>query len=182
MNIPFLLFEMDFDAELFRKYYGSIDNPGVYAIPEDEVEPGQPEEENQDQQVQQQPQEQDQSQQQNPEQQPFNLQFNQDELAIADREIEPIKKIFLLNKLSELNKLLAKQNTTCNELETIIKFGSSLSYKTLQVLSTTVIQQIEAYFAERKQQEEQPVSSEDNQEQPIDDTQNDNSNEETIQN
>lgn len=154
MNIPFLLFEMDFDAELFKKYYGSIDNPGVYAIPEDESEPSSPEE-----QQQENPEVQPQINQEQPEQQqvqnePLKLQFNQDELAAADKEIEPIKKIFLLNKLSELQTLLKNQMMTCNELNVVLKFGGNLSYKTLQVLAMTIINQVQQMPQIIKKQQE----------------------------
>lgn len=169
MNIPFLFFEMDFDAENFKKHYGSIKKPGIYAIPDVENETDKLNDIDK-QEINKTQKEIDDEQNKDSKNNTPSLnnnlqiqqdlqrdlqQFDQDTLAIADKEIEPIKKIFLLSKLTELNTLLKKQNTQSSELETIIKFGSSLSYNTLKILAISTIQQIYELFRQQQEKEQQ---------------------------
>lgn len=155
---PFVLYELDFDSEMFRKYYGSIENPGIYAIPEDEVEPPSPEEnddvqdfgassdnphpEEDDHQTdtsQTMDNKQQIEQKINQINQIPNLQLSPDETNAVNKEVEPIKKFFLINKLYQLSYLLKSNLMANEELDTILKFSAFLSYRTLQVLAINIV-------------------------------------------
>ena len=116
MSTPFLFFE--FDASLFQKYYGSgINTPGIYAIPEDETEPSAPSPEEMEQMYNEMPNsaaggeenDEDSALVQRKENQE-NIsnaitsqpdiplpQMSADEQQAYEQEIQPIKKVFILN-------------------------------------------------------------------------------------
>ena len=152
MSTPFLFFE--FDSSLFQKYYGSgINTPGIYAIPEDETEPASP------------PEEQNYYDAPNPaaddgentvlsqresikddivdtmsSQQDIPLpQMSADEQQAYEQEIQPIKKVFLLNKLKKLQKILQDSSLSDDNLNIVLKYGPYLTYPTLLRLAITAI-------------------------------------------
>lgn len=175
MANPFILYEFDFDAELFKKYYGSIENPGVYAIPEDDVDPSASEEApstndssaaaptdgdgstNPDDDISQSDQAlKNKMAIQNQLAHTAGLepiQMSPEEQAAYDKEVEPIKKIFLLNKLSQLANILRTNFSADSNLEIILKFGINLSYKTLQILAVNTINHLRDLAQERERQE-----------------------------
>lgn len=168
-NNPFIFFEMNFDADLFKKYYGTIDSPGIYAIPEDAVgltnNDTNPELDSNkliDQDYEKNvndsspsgnilkgtdDQQQNLSGQQNVllkqnEQALIQQTFSPDELADYEKEIEPMKKIFLINRLTELSNLIKDKFTNSGDLDLVLKYASYFSYKTLQILAMHVVDQI----------------------------------------
>ena len=169
---PFVLYEFDFDGEMFRKHYGSISNPGVYAIPEDELEPPSPEEELPQQnptypvpqtydqnELEQRLDNQDRIENRLSQIQGVDQpQLNQDEQAAYDKEVEPLKKIFLLNKLSQLADTLKKNFSSDPNLEVILRFGVNLSYKTLQILAANAINHLRD-IAKAQEQQEAPTTN-----------------------
>lgn len=170
-NNPFIFFEMNFDAEMFKKYYGIIDSPGIYAIPEDTVGVSnndtttpdldsnklidQDFEKNAnnndsssgnilnraDNQQQDLPPQQNILPKQN-EQALIQQTFSPDELADYEKEIEPMKKMFLINRLTELSNLIKDKFTNSGDLDLVLKYASYFSYKTLQILAMNVVDQI----------------------------------------
>lgn len=56
------------------------------------------------------------------------------------QEVEPLKKLFLINKLTRLNYLLADRNIVDSSIKTILKYGPYLSYQTLLRLSSKIIE------------------------------------------
>ena len=167
---PFILYELDFDSELFRKHYGVIENPGIYAIPEDEVNPGTSFEDNPQNNTSSEVDQGDIAQSEKDKEvlvQTLShqedlpqLQLSQDELNAIDREVTPVKKMFLLNKLYQLSYLLKSKLMANEELETILKFGSLLSYKTLQFLTINILNALKAQAQQEGQQGNQYVQQE----------------------
>lgn len=156
---------MDFDAETFRKHYGSVENPGIYAIPEEEVEPT-PEE----QQQYADPNDQSDLEKGAEDQQkiddallnsqtPPMPQLSQEQQVTYDAEVTPIKKLYLLNKLYQLSHLLKNKFSSNEELDLILKFGSNLSYNTLQVLAINVINNLKELAQQQEGISAQPQQS-----------------------
>ncbi len=154
MSNPFLFFE--FDSSLFQKYYGSgINTPGIYAIPEDEAEPSVPPEEEQyyndipnsaaDEdgeynELTQRESNKDDIVNALSTQQDIPLpQMSADEQQAYEQEIQPIKKVFLLNKLKKLQKILRDNSLSDDNLNLVLKYGPYLTYQTLLRLAITAI-------------------------------------------
>ena len=154
MSTPFLFFE--FDSSLFQKYYGSgINTPGIYAIPEDEAEPSVPPEEEQyyndepnsaaDEdgeynELTQRESNKDDIVNALSTQQDIPLpQMSADEQQAYEQEIQPIKKVFLLNKLKKLQKILRDNSLSDDNLNLVLKYGPYLTYQTLLRLAITAI-------------------------------------------
>lgn len=153
-STPFLFFE--FDSSLFQKYYGSgINTPGIYAIPEDESEPSVPPEEEQyyndepnsaaDEdgeynELTQRESNKDDIVNALSTQQDIPLpQMSADEQQAYEQEIQPIKKVFLLNKLKKLQKILRDNSLSDDNLNLVLKYGPYLTYQTLLRLAITAI-------------------------------------------
>ena len=112
-NNPFIFFEMNFDAESFKNYFGvDIDSPGIYAIPEDDV--GGQEISDTQQLNNQQITNSNDNQEINTNdlntQQPIQgqtppIELTPEEQQQFDKDVEPLKKVLLLNKLYELSYL-----------------------------------------------------------------------------
>ena len=158
MSNPFLFFE--FDSTLFQKYYGSgINAPGIYAIPEDETEPSAPSPEEMEQMYNEIPNsaaggeenEEDSALVQRKENQE-NLsnaissqpdiplpQMSADEQQAYEQEIQPIKKVFLLNKLKKLQTRLNDNSMSDDDLNLVLKYGPYLTYPTVVRLAITAI-------------------------------------------
>lgn len=159
--IPFLFFETDFDPTVFKKYYGPIEKGGVYAIPEEDSEPDSPQDflnkndedqtdleqttQNQEQLVQQ-------IQQMQPLQQP---QLSDEERQAIEAEMEPLKRLYLLNKLYELSHILKNKFYMDTDLDIVLKFGSMLKYKTLEVLAINILNQLQQMTNEKLAAEQQ---------------------------
>ena len=164
MNNPFIFYEMDFDSEMFKKYYGSIENPGIYAIPEDEVEPNSAEEQPENTPEVVNPDESETEQNITDKEKIVDYltqtqglpepQLNQDEQAAYNSEVEPIKKIYLLNKLSQLSYLLKNKFSVNTDLDLVLKFGTNLSYRTLQILTINIINHLRDLAQAEEQQPE----------------------------
>ena len=156
-STPFLFFE--FDASLFQKYYGSgINTPGIYAIPEDETEPSAPPQE-MGQMYNEMPNSaaggEDQGEESalaQREDDQLNLsnaivsqpeiplpQMSADEQQAYEQEIQPIKKVFLLNKLKKLQTRLNDNSMSDEDLNLVLKYGPYLTYPTLIRLAITAI-------------------------------------------
>jgi len=150
MSTPFLFFE--FDSSLFQKYYGSgINTPGIYAIPEDETEPAAPPEEQQ--YIPNSAADEDEnnalSQREDNKNNLANAMASQPEIALPqmspeeqqayEQEIQPIKKVFLLNKLKKLQKTLDDNSLSDDNLNIVLKYGPYLTYPTLLRLAITAI-------------------------------------------
>ena len=150
-STPFLFFE--FDASLLQKYYGNnINSPGIYAIPEDESEPSAPPEEEQqyyipnpaadenDNALSQREDNKDNIVDTMASQQDIPLPpMSADEQQAYEQEIQPIKKVFLLNKLKKLQKLLRDNSLSDDNLNLVLKYGPYLTYPTLLRLAITAI-------------------------------------------
>ena len=151
MPTPFLFFE--FDSSLFQKYYGSgINTPGIYAIPEDETEPSAPPEEEQkyittpaadneeDSALSQREEDRDNLVNALSLQQDIPLpQMSADEQQAYEQEIQPIKKVFLLNKLKKLQNILRDNSLSDDNLNLVLKYGPYLTYSTLLRLAIIAI-------------------------------------------
>lgn len=149
MSTPFLFFE--FDSSLFQKYYGSgINTPGIYAIPEDETEPSAPPEEQQyyipnpaadeDNALSQREDNKENLVNSMTSQQDIPLpQMSADEQQAYEQEIQPIKKVFLLNKLKKLQKVLRDNSLSDDNLSLVLKYGPYLTYQTLLRLAVVAI-------------------------------------------
>ena len=180
MSTPFLFFE--FDSSLFQKYYGSgINTPGIYAIPEDEAEPSVPPEEQQyyipnpaaddedgDNALTQREEEKDSIINAMTSQQDIPLpQMSADEQQAYEQEIQPIKKVFLLNKLKKLQVTLRDHSLSDDNLNLVLKYGPYLTYPTLLMLAITAInylknnKKIQQYSED--QEEETPPAAENQQ-------------------
>ena len=147
MSTPFIFFE--FDSSLFQKYYGSgINTPGIYAIPEDEVEPSSG-------QINSNPaaekeanktglDQRDESREnllktvQNLPEIPFP-QLSQDEQQAFEQEIQPLKKVYLINKLNQLKDVLQDNSLTNDDLLLVLKYGPYLTYNTLKLLTIQIV-------------------------------------------
>jgi len=68
-----------------------------------------------------------------------SLQMSQEEQQRYAKEIEPLKKYFLLRKLSSLNYILTNNFLADNDLDILLKFGGKLSYNSLYQLAVNVI-------------------------------------------
>ncbi len=152
MSNPFLFFE--FDSSLFQKYYGSgINTPGIYAIPEDETEPSAPPEEHQyymqnptaddkenETEISNREDNKDDITNALSSQQDIPLpQMSADEQQAYEQEIQPIKKVFLLNKLKKLQRILQDNSLSDDNLNLVLKYGPYLTYSTLLRLAITAI-------------------------------------------
>ena len=184
MSTPFLFFE--FDSSLFQKYYGSgINTPGIYAIPEDETEPSAPSEEEQyynmsnsaaddeENQTELTQREEDKDSIVNAmtSQPDISLpQMSADEQQAYEQEIQPIKKVFLLNKLKKLQVILRDHSLSDDNLNLVLKYGPYLTYQTLLRLAVTAINYLKNNKLTQQnsedQEEEFPPSSEN--QQPLD--------------
>lgn len=175
----FLFFEMELPNNLPNGYPILKNNTSNYAFmavpfedgPPGENEPAQPEiqqsEPNEFSQVPQTdedwetaeeipPQDPDTMQMQQP---PVDPQANQQ----FQTEIEPLKKIYLLQKLSNLNFVLKKNFRMDTDLSLLLKYGSYLSYNTLQTLAQSVVAGLQQQTQEMQQQslqqqQEQPAN------------------------
>jgi len=156
---PFILFEMDLHS-LFQKYHGKrgrldIKSPGIYAIPEDGLNPGEDDfdfpddipsdslddlgqtalnqkDDNQDNikdQLSDLPRTQDKP-------------LTQEEIQRYEKEVEPLKKLFLLQKLYSLAFVLKNNFLMDSDLELVIKYGTNFSYKTLYTLTLNILNQL----------------------------------------
>ena len=155
MSTPFLFFE--FDSSLFQKYYGSgINTPGIYAIPEDETEPSVPSEEEQyyhndepNSAADEEAEYNELTQRESNKDDIVNAlsthqdiplpQMSADEQQAYEQEIQPIKKVFLLNKLKKLQKILRDNSLSDDNLNLVLKYGPYLTYQTLLRLAITAI-------------------------------------------
>ncbi len=164
MTTPFIFFE--FDSSLFQKYYGSgINHPGIYAIPEDEVEPSPvPDEptpnpsagnEEDDNGIEQRDKSRDlilQAVQNNP---PIQLpQMSPEEQQAFDQEIQPLKKLYLLNKLEKLQKTLQDNSLSDDDLLLVLKYGPYLTYNTLKLLAIQIVNNLKSTVPEQYQKSE----------------------------
>ena len=77
----------------------------------------------------------------NPEDQQFQL------------EIEPLKKVFLIQKLNNLNYTLKKSLKTDTDLSLLIKYGNTLSYQSLYRLAIGIIENLKNEIDQAKQNE-----------------------------
>lgn len=170
MSTPFLFFE--FDASLFQKYYGSgINTPGIYAIPEDEAEPSAPPEEEQyyndiPKLAAEEDDQNDLTQRELNKDNIINAMSSQqdiplppmsaDEQQAYEQEIQPIKKVFLLNKLKKLQKILRDHSLSDDNLNLVLKYGPYLTYSTLLRLAITAIN----YLKNNKGSQQIEVASE----------------------
>lgn len=167
-STPFLFFE--FDSSLFQKYYGSgINTPGIYAIPEDEAEPSVPPEEEQyyndipnlaaeDEQndLTQRESNKDDIVNAMSSQQDIPLpQMSADEQQAYEQEIQPIKKVFLLNKLKKLQKTLRDNSLSDDNLNLVLKYGPYLTYSTLLRLAITAINYLKSNVQMQQSTEKQ---------------------------
>ena len=62
-----------------------------------------------------------------------------DEQQAYEQEIQPIKKVFLLNKLKKLQKILRDNSLSDDNLNLVLKYGPYLTYQTLLRLAITAI-------------------------------------------
>lgn len=163
MKNYFLFLEMNFDSDFFTKYYGGKDvSPGIYAIPEDSINPSiddedevfnKPNPDFDDTRVEQQNQNKEKIDDQLSSM-PLSpmLQLSPEQQQQYDKEIEPIKKIFLLQKLNTLAYTLKNNFSIDNDLELILKYASNLSYKSIQVLAINIINQLKQTAADEEMQ------------------------------
>ena len=179
MSTPFLFFE--FDSSLFQKYYGSgINTPGIYAIPEDETEPSAPSEEQQ--YIPNSAADEDKnnvlSQREDNKNNLANAMASQPEIALPqmspeeqqayEQEIQPIKKVFLLNKLKKLQKILDDNSLSDDNLNIVLKYGPYLTYPTLLRLAITAINYLKNntnYQQVKDDSEEENLQAAENQQQ-----------------
>lgn len=164
MTTPFIFFE--FDSSLFQKYYGSgINTPGIYAIPEDGVEPSSdPDEfnpnpaagnEEDDTGLDQRDDNRDnilQTVQSLPDIQP--PQMSQEEQQAFEQEIQPLKKVYLLNKLGKLRKVLQDSSLSNDNLLIVLKYGPYLTYNTLKLLTIQIVNDLKKSVPEQFQKSE----------------------------
>ena len=157
-STPFLFFE--FDASLFQKYYGSgINTPGIYAIPEDETEPSAPSPEEMEQMYNEMQNSADGGEENDEDSALVQRKENQENISNAitsqpdiplpqmsadeqqayEQEIQPIKKVFLLNKLKKLQTRLNDNSMSDDDLNLVLKYGPYLTYPTLVRLAITAI-------------------------------------------
>ena len=66
-------------------------------------------------------------------------QMSADEQQAYEQEIQPIKKVFLLNKLKKLQKILRDNSLSDDNLNLVLKYGPYLTYQTLLRLAITAI-------------------------------------------
>ncbi len=81
-------------------------------------------------------------QQQNPTQQldPITGEpITMENIKIYHQEMEPLKKLYLMQKLNRLRDTLKESNRTDEQLDLVLKYGSNLSYQTLTSLASNVI-------------------------------------------
>lgn len=71
---------------------------------------------------------------------------HQEELPSDPPEFMPLKKYMLLDKLRSLKNNLDLKNINNSDLETLLKFGNSLSYDTLILLSNGIVESISKQF------------------------------------
>jgi hypothetical protein len=183
MATPFLFFE--FDASLLQKYYGNnINSPGIYAIPEDESEPSAPPEEEQqyyipnpaadnenDNALSQREDNKDDIVNAMASQQDIPLPpMSADEQQAYEQEIQPIKKVFLLNKLKKLQKLLRDNSLSDDNLNLVLKYGPYLTYPTLLRLAITAINYLKTnkQVQQNKEDQEEFISPAVENQQPLD--------------
>ena len=167
MTTPFIFFE--FDSSLFQKYYGSgINTPGIYAIPEDEVEPPMPsmdqidpnltagnEDEEDDTGIDQRDDNRDNLLQLVRNLPPMQTpQMNADEQQAFDQEVQPLKKVYLLHKLKKLNKILQDNSLTNDDLLLVLKYGPYLTYNTLKILSMQIVNNLRSAVPDQYQRTE----------------------------
>lgn len=155
---PFIFYESDIDSDLISKYYGNNLTSGIYAIPEDSVNPPEDQINNNDNKLMINPDgdaDTTEFQQKEEDRQnlintlasspPFQNQISQmspEDQQKFNYEATPLKKIYLLNKLMSLSTLLRNNYMMDTDIELLIKFGSSLSYETLLVLSLNIISKL----------------------------------------
>lgn len=163
MNHPFILFEMEIDFSDLKNYFPNITKPGIYAIPENSNVSV---EKDQNNLINQKNNNQSDNNLinhsvpnnninnninnnnndiniKNDSKPEFNLSFNDDEIQKYDLEIEPLKKVFLLNKIYELSQILKTRCNLNTDIDLILKFGPSLNYSTLRILCYNLIKQID---------------------------------------
>ena len=164
MTTPFIFFE--FDSSLFQKYYGSgINHPGIYAIPEDEVEPSsEPDEltpnpaaeEEDDNAIEQRDENRDkilQTVQNLPPIQP--PQMSQEEQQAFEQEIQPLKKLYLLNRLEKLQKILQDNSLSDDDLLLVLKYGPYLTYNTLKQLAIQIVNNLKSTVSDQYQKSDE---------------------------
>jgi len=69
-----------------------------------------------------------------------NLLFEQEQEQSDDTELQPIKILYLFNTLNELNEHLVKSNMDNTELQFFLNNMSGLSYNTILVVITNLIE------------------------------------------
>ena len=163
----FILYEFDFDPNIFKKYYDDINSPGVYAIPEDSVNPQSIDNNiDNDNEIQQTFQDRQQVDQQLQNFQPIQQQISQDEQQAFNYEVEGIKKKFILDKLENLSNFLKSKFLSNSDLELILKYGTFLSYRTLQILAINFLNHLKQ-DVDLQVQKDAALQNQNNIEEPI---------------
>lgn len=185
---PFIFYEMEFDTDLLTKYYGKNLPGGIYAIPEDSVNPNPPEEESPPL---------DGSEQEKskflidpdgvgtddnnifhqkaqavknltnqlasiPQSPDVMSQMTQDQQQQFINDILPIKKVYLLTKLATLASTLRNNFMLDTDLEIVLKYGANLSYDTLVALTLNILNKLKqdaSVKLQTQQQGGQPIEN-----------------------
>jgi len=72
---------------------------------------------------------------------------NEEDQSVLPPDLAPLKRYYLITRLKELNNKLEDYNIKNNDLDIIVKFSNNLSYNSLLLLSTNIIQSIEDEIA-----------------------------------
>ncbi|MCP4763390.1 MAG: hypothetical protein GY870_16580 [archaeon] len=75
-----------------------------------------------------------------------NMQLPEQEDQEYAQEMEPLKKLFLLQKLQSLSDALDDNNYTDPQLDLVLKYGANLSYNTLVKVSDKLTNEIQTTF------------------------------------
>lgn len=70
---------------------------------------------------------------------------------IVNKDMEPIKKLYLIQKLTRLNEVLKDSELFNQELALVLKFGANISYPTLLTMSDKLITVIDQQLKEKNQ-------------------------------
>jgi len=149
---------MDISPDILRRYFPGDITPGIYAIPEDDVNPTDDEFDNNygvnefdpfrspeelgDTALGQKEDNVDDIQSQLSHMPNTLSSLTPEELQQYNKEIEPMKKIFLLQKLNSLSFILKNNFLLDSDLELLLKYGINFSYKTLHTLALNIINQL----------------------------------------
>ena len=89
-----------------------------------------------------------------------NEEYNGEYIQQEAPEIEPLKKYYLIQKITELRLQLQEHNIRNKDLDNVLKFVDNLSYNTLLSLVNAVLPDIEELLARLAANEKQKAKQE----------------------